>query len=193
MTDRITDYLSSLNEAVSGTTATDGEGKPLPLQQAIGWIVDTAIRTHDSGGTVMLIGNGGSSGICSHIATDLSKCVGIRAACFTDAGTLTCLANDYGYEHVFAKQIEMHARQNDLLIAISSSGRSPNILKGVGAGRDRGCRVVTLSGYDADNPLRSMGDINLHVGSSRYGFVEVAHLGLLHAVVDFKAGWPSTL
>ena len=102
---------------------------------------------------------------------------------------LTAIGNDYGYEHVFEKQIEWLGRPGDMLVAISSSGRSPNILKGVEAARARKAEVLTLSGFEPDNPLRRMGDINLYLPSKQYGFVEAGHLALLSAVVDFAMGW----
>ena len=94
-----------------------------------------------------------------------------------------------GYDRVFAEQIDWQAREADLLLAISSSGRSASIVNGVAAARRRGCSVVTLSGFGDDNPLRRMGDINFYVRSPHYGFVEVAHLALLHAILDLDTGW----
>ena len=90
---------------------------------------------------------------------------------------------------MFAKQLEMHARQGDLLVAISSSGSSENILRAVGTARERGCAVITLSGFSPNNPLRQMGDLNLYVPSGEYGFVEVTHLSLCHAMLDLAMGW----
>ena len=101
-----------------------------------------------------------------------------------NSAALTCLANDFGYEHVFAKQVEYHGRAGDILIAISSSGKSANILNAVKAARGVGMTVVTFSGFDSGNPLRILGDINFYVPSSEYGFVELAHAILLHAVTD---------
>jgi D-sedoheptulose 7-phosphate isomerase len=144
---------------------------------------------HDADRRILLIGNGGSAGICSHIAVDMSKNCGIRASAFNDGAVLTCLSNDYGYEHVFAKQIEWHATAGDILIAISSSGRSVNILNAVDVGRKKGCRIFTFSGFESDNPLRALGDINAYIPSSQYGFVEVGHLAMLHAALDIQMGW----
>jgi D-sedoheptulose 7-phosphate isomerase len=106
-----------------------------------------------------------------------------------DPAILTCLANDYGYEFVFAKQLDWHAKDGDILVAISSSGRSKSILNGVTAARRKGCRILTFSGFGADNPLRQMGDINIYVESSVYGFVELGHLAILHGVLDIETGW----
>jgi D-sedoheptulose 7-phosphate isomerase len=134
----------------------------------------------------MFIGNGGSAGIASHMAIDFSKNGGIPAMCFNDGAALTCLGNDFGYEEVFAGQLRFHARKGDVLFAISSSGASPNILRGAEVAREIGCRLVTITGFRADNPLRALGDVNFHVGVSEYGIVEVAHTALIHAVVDLK-------
>ena len=113
----------------------------------------------------------------------------MRATALNDSATLTCLSNDYGYEHVYAKQIEWHAASADLLVAISSSGQSANILNAVAAARDAGCRIITLSGFSPKNPLRELGDINLYIASSEYGFVELGHTVLLHGILDIQMGW----
>jgi D-sedoheptulose 7-phosphate isomerase len=144
---------------------------------------------HDSGDKIMFIGNGGSMGIATHMAIDFSKNGKMRATAFGDGAVLTCLGNDLGYESVFAHQVDWHARPGDVLIAISSSGQSANILNGVAKARERGSRVITFSGFRDDNPLRSSGDINLYVRSMEYGFVEVAHQALIHAVLDLDLGW----
>jgi len=185
-------YVATLAQALVESVATDGAGAVLPLNDTIDAIGALARRVHAAGNTLFFIGNGGSAGIASHVAIDYSKNGGIRAMALNDGAALTCLGNDLGFENVFAKQIEFHGRSGDLLVAISSSGRSPNILRAVGAARDRGMAVVTLSGFLPDNPLRRLGDLNLYVGSGEYGFVEIAHLGLCHAVLDIAMGWSGT-
>jgi D-sedoheptulose 7-phosphate isomerase len=132
----------------------------------------------------MFIGNGGSAAISSHMAIDFNKNGRVRALAFNDGAALTCLGNDHDFSEVFSRQIGFHAQAGDLLFAISSSGRSADIVKAVAAARDIGCQIVTLSGFTPDNPLRLLGDINLFVPSDAYGFVEISHLVLCHAVVD---------
>ena len=140
-------------------------------------------------GKVMFVGNGGSAGIAGHLAIDFAKNGGVRAVTFNDASSLTCLGNDLGYDQVFAKQVEMQGFAGDVLVAISSSGASPNILNAVKAASAIGCEVVTLSGFAEDNPLRAMGDVNFFVDSAVYGFVETAHQAVLHAILDTAMGW----
>jgi D-sedoheptulose 7-phosphate isomerase len=187
----IESYVDVLSSTVRTAVATDLHGRGVPLDGAIEWAVDTARGTTEKGGKIIFAGNGGSAAIASHMATDWSKNGGMRAWSMNDGSMLTCLANDYGYEHVFAKQIEFHGRQGDLLVAISSSGRSPNILAAVRVARRLGCTVLTMSGFQPDNPLRSTGDMNLYLDSQAYGYVEVGHLALCHAIVDYSMAWAS--
>lgn len=185
----IAQYFSTLDRLGRTAAASDAHGEAMPLEAAFARLNGGLRRVREEDAKVIFIGNGGSAGIASHLAIDFTKNGRIPALAFNDGAALTCLGNDLGYEEVFAAQIAAHARKGDLLIAISSSGRSPNILKAIGAARQRGCEVATLSGFGADNPLRRMGDINLYVASDQYGFVEVVHLGLLHAVLDLACGW----
>lgn len=182
------DYYNYLAKSLCRVAASDATGVAMTQAEAIGRVIALARAAHTAGRKLMFIGNGGSAGICSHMATDYSKNGNMRALAFNDGTMLTCLANDLGYENVFAKQIDLHAAKDDLLIAISSGGRSRNILEGVAAARRRGCRVVTLSGFDGDNPLRKLGDINFYLASDQYGYVEIGHLAICHAILDFACG-----
>jgi D-sedoheptulose 7-phosphate isomerase len=186
---RIGAYFDTLNQLIRDAECTDANGAAMTIDAAFGRVRDDAHAAHDGDNKLMLIGNGGSAAISSHLANDFSKNGGLRSTAFNDGAVLTCLGNDYGYEHVFSKQIEWHARKGDLLIAISSSGKSPNILNGVQAAHTKGCRVVTMSGFGDDNPLRKTGDVNFYVRSLHYGFVEVAHFSLVHAILDLDMGW----
>ncbi len=182
-------FLNDLQHAVSAAefTARDGTALALPagLQQAL----DVMRSSHAAGGKVLIVGNGGSAAIASHMATDLWKCGGIDAMAFNDASLLTCIGNDFGYENLFSEPLRRFARRGDVVVTISSSGRSPNILNGARTARELGCHVITLSAFDADNPLRSLGDINFWVPSHYYGHAEVAHLALLHSLLDAHNGY----
>jgi D-sedoheptulose 7-phosphate isomerase len=186
---RLNHYFATLVETLRGTEVTDRSANKLPLEQGCEWLRSNAHQAHDGGNRIIFIGNGGSAAIASHLAIDFSKNGGLRSLALNDAAALTCLSNDFGYEHVFAKQLELHARPGDLLVAISSSGQSPSILNATIIARDRNCKVATFSGFNRDNELRQTGDINFYVRSSEYGFVEIAHLTLCHAVLDLDKGW----
>ena len=182
-------YFETLHRVGDAASASDRAGAAMPLEAAVDWAIETARGAHAAGNKLMFVGNGGSAAIASHMAIDYSKNGGMRSLAFNDGASLTCLGNDLGYDQVFAKQVDLHARDGDLLIAISSSGRSANILNAVSKGRERDCRVLTLSGFTPDNPLRGMGDVNLFVPSGEYGFVELTHLALCHCVLDLAMGW----
>ena len=137
-----------------------------------------------SGHKLMFIGNGASAAISSHMSTDFWKTCGIRAIAFNDSSLLTCLGNDFGYEYIFEKSIEMFADPGDILIAISSSGKSENILRGVNSAKSKDCSVITLSGFKEDNPLSSAGDFNFYVPAQEYGPVEVIHHSICHCILD---------
>ncbi len=137
-----------------------------------------------AGKKIIFIGNGGSATTANHMALDYSKLGKIRSISFDDGSFLTMLGNDYGFENSFAKAIEMYGDTGDLLIALSGSGRSPNILKAVEASRNKGLKVITLSGFQPDNPLSQLGDINIHFNSQVYGPVEISHLIFLHWLLD---------
>ena len=134
-------------------------------------------------------GNGGSAAISSHFSVDLTKNAGLRCVNFNEADLITCFANDYGFERWVEKAVDFYGDEGDLLIVISSSGSSENMLNGVKAARKGKFKgIVTLSGFAEDNPLRQLGDINLWINSRAYNFVENTHQVWLLAIVDLIIG-----
>lgn len=184
----ITRYFSQLGSLFKETQVTDVKGAPLELSQGIREAIDLIQGQSARGKKIIFIGNGGSSSIASHQATDFLKNGGIKAIAFTDPSLLTCISNDLGYPRVFEVPIKMLAEGEDVLVAISSSGRSENILRGVEAARGKGCEVITMSGFTADNPLRKTGRLNFYVPSDSYGYVEISHLTLCHCILDMMMG-----
>jgi D-sedoheptulose 7-phosphate isomerase len=184
-------YFVTLSDLLCQVEVTSRSGARVEFADAATALMARARATHAAGNKLIFVGNGGSAAIASHMATDYSKNGGVRSLAFNDASMLTCLGNDLGYDRVFAKQIELHARSGDLVIAISSSGRSANILNAVDAAAAAGCTIATMSGFTPDNPLRRKGEWNFFVASDRYGFVEIGHLTICHAVLDFLCGLPA--
>ncbi len=182
--DPITSYFDELGQALSTVRVSDHEGRPLTSSAGFEWVADTARATHAAGNKVVLIGNGGSAAIASHHAIEFLKNGGIRALSLNDPAALTCLSNDLGYTNVFSEQLKLQGLKGDLLIAISSSGQSVNILKAVEIARTNGMKIATFSGFQPDNLLRGRGDVNFYVNSNQYGFVEVAHHALIQAILD---------
>ena len=169
------DYFSNLTTCVHSI-----EQNPLTLSSSTRLLHDTQAR----GGKVILVGNGGSAAMASHVSVDLTKVAGLRAVNFNEADLITCLANDYGYEHWVDKALEFYADPNDLIVLISSSGKSSNIINGAIKAKQMKLALITFSGFDADNPLRKLGDINFWADSQAYNIIEMTHHVWLLSLVD---------
>jgi D-sedoheptulose 7-phosphate isomerase len=178
------DWIRALAGLLEGTSVRNREGASLAPPEAFRMVRDILLDIRAAGRRVMVVGNGGSAAIASHMQTDLAHSLGIRALVFTEPSVLTAQANDHGYEVAYRNLVNLWGEPGDLLVAISSSGRSKNILNACEAARAKGARVVTLSGFGPDNPLRSQGDLNFYVESSLYGPVECAHQVLVHHLTD---------
>jgi D-sedoheptulose 7-phosphate isomerase len=133
---------------------------------------------------VIIIGNGGSASIASHVSIDLTKNAKIRSINFNEASLLTCFSNDFGYEKVFSESIKFYADKGDVVIIVSSSGCSKNLLNAAQIAKRRKLTLITLSGFLKTNPLKKMGNINLWVNSRAYNVVETVHQTWLLSIVD---------
>ncbi|TRZ49927.1 SIS domain-containing protein [bacterium] len=151
-------------------------------------LLDRAVEmiktTSQNGKKVIIAGNGGSAAMASHISVDLTKNAGIRCINFNEADLLTCFANDYGYEEWVKRSLFFYADKGDLVILISSSGSSKNMITGAKFAKEIGLSLITFSGFRSDNPLRILGDINFYVDSKGYNIVEMTHHVWLVSLVD---------
>jgi len=177
-------YIAHFRQSLDSITVTGHDGSPVSFSDAVDALCRLLAGVQSAGRKVMMVGNGGSAGICSHQAVDYWKNGRIRATAFNDSSLLTCISNDYSYEEVFSKPIEAFGDGGDVLYCISSSGTSRNILNAARAGKKGNCTVITFSGFDPGNPLRSEGLYNFHVDSHSYGAVEILHLFIIHAILD---------
>lgn len=185
MSEHFSTYAGELGALLTRLAVTDGFGNPLETDSAVERLTDLMIeRARKGQNKIMFVGNGGSAGIASHQVFDYWKNGKLRAISWNEGATLTGSANDFGYANVFSRPISVFAQPGDILIAISSSGESANIVNAAIAARKAGCTVVTLTGFKETNALRRLGDWNFHVPSSAYGFVEVAHLAISHSFLD---------
>jgi len=148
----------------------------------------TIIQVREQGGKLMLAGNGASASIASHLATDFAKHGRIRAMAFNDANLITALGNDCGYENWIAKAVDIYADPQDILVLISSSGKSPNVVKAAHRAKELGLYVAAFTGFAKGNPLGSAADINFWVESRAYNIIECTHMILLAGVVDMLIG-----
>ena len=136
---------------------------------------------------IYIAGNGGSSSIASHVSVDFAKVAKIPSLTFNNSNLITCYANDYGYEEWIKESIKTFCDKKDLLILISSSGTSKNIINGAQYCNDNQIDLITLSGFEINNPLQKLGNINFHVDSKDYNFIEMAHHIILVSLVDIFA------
>ena len=182
------EWIHVLTDILSKLEVTQRDGSVLTSEDGFSTLkklTDTIREYHQ---TIFLIGNGASASMASHIAADLCKNAGLSTEVFTDLSLITAVANDQGSEFLYSTPLERRARPGDMLVAISSSGRSPNILKAVEVTRKINMSLVTFSAMSADNPLRQCGDLNFYVPAPTYGQAESAHAALLHFWVDRVAG-----
>jgi D-sedoheptulose 7-phosphate isomerase len=147
-------------------------------------IISVLHQCRDQSGFVYIVGNGGSAAIASHAAIDFINMDKMRAISLLDPAVTTCISNDYGYEYVYSKQLTQFMKKEDVLIAISSSGKSQNIINAVTTAENAGAKTITLSGFSENNPLRQTGDYNIWLNSNNYGQVEIGHAFILHYITD---------
>ena len=142
-----------------------------------------AVKARDN--KVYCFGNGGSAAICGHLAIDLANACAIRASSWPDTSTLTCLANDYGYECAISKYLDRHFDNGDLLILVSSSGQSKNILNAASMVRDYSdSKIIGFSGFEQNNPLRQLADVEFWVESTNYNVIELIHQAWTLALIE---------
>ncbi len=188
MKSSVDQYVSTLKSLMDSIRVGLCDGTPCSFDDGVSKTLDVIKDVKQNNHKLMFIGNGASASIASHMATDFWKTNEVRAMAFNDSSGLTCISNDFGYKHVFEKPIEMFADEGDILVAISSSGQSENILRGAQAAQRKNIKIITLSGFKEDNPLRQLGDINFYLPASEYGYVEVLHHAICHCWIDLFAG-----
>lgn len=157
---------------------------PLEVEPGYSELFDMTSDLKRRKGTVFLVGNGASASMASHVAADLAKNAHIRTEVFSDLSLITAIANDISYDEVFSEPLRRRMAEGDMLVAVSSSGNSPNVLRAVEECRELGGSSVTLSAMSSDNKLREVGDLNLYIPARTYGLAESCHAAILHYWID---------
>jgi D-sedoheptulose 7-phosphate isomerase len=176
--------IKDLKETLCALSVRDVNGQKLNLDEAFRRLRNNTLQIREKRKTVYLIGNGASASMASHISADLAKNAGIHTEVFSDLSLITAIANDLDYEEVFAEPIRRRMVSGDMLIAISSSGQSPNILRAVREAIRLGGLVNTISAMNEDNALRALGTLNFYVPAATYGMAETCHAAILHYWID---------
>ena len=138
-------------------------------------------------GKTYIIGNGGSASIASHVSVDFAKVAKVPSNTFNNANLITCFANDYGHENWVKEAVKAYTQKNDILILISSSGTSNNIINAAKYCNENNIPLITFSGFDQKNDLVKLGDINIHINSNNYNYIEMSHHIILVSIVDIFA------
>lgn len=179
------EYLQKLIQSLEQMTLQDRDGKKAPsYDEGVALLVEVFTRVKRNGGQVFFIGNGGSAAIASHMTADFMKNGGMRTYSLYDNSVTTCMGNDYGYEYIFSRPLEFLANEGDLLVAISSSGNSQNIINAIQVAQVKRLCILTFSGFQEDNLIRQTGIYNVHVPINHYGVVESIHNLILQQIVD---------
>ena len=184
MKERYIERLRVLHEVLLGLQLTNGRGSKLNPATGFQALLKLTINAGKKHRAIFLIGNGASASMASHIAADLCKNAGLNTEVFSDYSLLTAVANDVGADYLYAVPLQRRAKANDILVAISSSGKSRNILEAVRMSRTIGMKVITFTAMSTNNPLRKTGDLNFYISAATYGVAESAHAVLLHYWVD---------
>lgn len=176
--------MNAFSEVVSNSICTNNLRNTIGLESALTEVMDKLrnLRVHNN--TLYIVGNGGSAAVASHALVDFVNVAKIHAQVLHESSLLTCMANDYGYENAYSRVLSAYMKKEDILIAISSSGKSLNICNAAKMAKSKGATVITLTGFSEDNPLRQLGDVNFWLDSNDYGYVEVGHQFILHNLSD---------
>lgn len=176
--------VNCLNDCLCGLLVSDSTGAPLETEAGFAQLCITTQALKKRGGTIFLVGNGASASMASHVAADLAKNAHIRTEVFSDLALITAVANDISYDEVFAEPLRRRMQPGDMLVAISSSGNSPNVVNAAAEARKLGGEIISLSAMQPTNKLKGTGDLNFYLPGDTYGMAESGHAAVLHHWID---------
>ena len=176
--------IEQFSQVLVSTQVTDEQQQICEVEAQIKQLQERLAQLKKGQNNLYIVGNGGSAGVAAHAVTDFFNVAKIRATTLHESSLLTCMANDFGYENAVARMLGQLLDTGDMVIAISSSGNSLNMRNAATVANQNGAYVVTLTGFSANNPLRSLGHMNIWLDSDDYGFVEVGHQFILHNIAD---------
>lgn len=179
------EYIRELVEKIQTTEIWEKtEKKCINYSEGVALMINKFTQHKLQETQLFFIGNGGSSAIASHMTADFMKNGGMNTYSLYDNAVTTCMGNDYGYEYIFSKPMEFLVRQGDLVVTISSSGNSKNIINAINIAHQKGADVITFTGFKSNNQAKQLGDINVYVPCEKYGIIESVHNLILQQIVD---------
>ena len=177
-------HLEEFKKVLSSTKISIKNKQVHSFELGLDLVVEKLLQIREEKRNLYVIGNGGSAGIAAHAVTDFANVCKLKASTLHESSLLTCMANDYGYENAMARMLDLVLNPGDVLIAISSSGKSANIVNATLKAKSKGAYSITLTGFASSNPVREDGDLSIWVDSNNYGLVEVGHQFILHHISD---------
>ncbi len=177
-------YMDECREALKQLEVSGQQGQIIMQEEGMERWIDQTKRVNDNNHIIYFAGNGASAMMAGHMSADSTKNGGMKSMFLSETSLITAVSNDISYDEVFAFPLNRFADKADMLIAISSSGNSGNIIRAIETAREKGLAIVTLTGLREDNTVRQLGDINFYVPGKTYGIVEVCHQALLHCWLD---------
>lgn len=180
------EYFELIRKGLADMIVTDSGGDEISEEQGFELLADKARNLQqNTGGLIFFCGNGASASIAEHMSHDWFQNAIINTTTCAEVSHITAISNDLSYDEVFSYRIKRILSEKDILVAISSSGNSRNIVNAVEVANKNGAFTVTVSGMKNDNTIRKMGDLNFYIPLEHYGEVESAHAVLLHGLLDY--------
>lgn len=178
------EHTTSLGKCLSAVQTTVNGDMPVDCDQAFELWCDSTEDVRLSERVIYLMGNGASASMASHFAADLAKNADLHTQVFTDISLITAVANDMSYDMVFLAPLRRRLKPGDMVVAISSSGNSPNVIKAAEFAVSREATLVTLTAMLPTNSLRQLGTLNFWLPADTYGMAETGHAAILHYWMD---------
>ncbi len=177
-------YFGDIKSCLEQTICTGANGNEMKIDVALANWVDEGKKRSEAEGVFFFCGNGASATMAEHLSHDCFQNADFLTETVSETSHITAISNDLSYEEVFAYRISKMMKDKDMLITISSSGNSPNVIRAIEEARKKNAFVVTLSGMSEGNKSRKKGDLNFYIPLQTYGMVESAHAVLLHCWLD---------
>ncbi len=177
-------YIKDISYAF-GNSSVILKGIEIGIEQGLQRFAEKVETIKKTGGLIFFCGNGASCTMAEHMSHDFFQNALVNTQSCAETAHITAISNDISYDYVFAYRINRVMTERDMLVTVSSSGNSPNVVKAVETAKGKGIYVVTFSGKDAANKSRKLGDLNFYIPLATYGMVESAHAMLLHICLDY--------
>lgn len=177
-------YTFTLYELLNQLEFSDYSNHSIPCDEAFDILREMTLQVRSNNKTIYAAGNGASASIASHFAADLAKNGRLHTQVFSDLALITAVSNDIGYDQVFAEPLRRRGQPGDMLVLISSSGSSQNLIRAAETAKELGVDIVTISAMKSDNKLRGYGKLNAYVPAESYGNAESVHAAILHYWID---------